>query len=418
LKPLRLADERRNVVHVLSAPEARQWSLPIIFICGMVEKQFPQFHRQDPYFPDEARRRLNDAGIRVRTVAELDREERALFDAASTRATMLTVFSYPEFDARGDRNLPSLYLEELVLAAEPARTARPAARHARVASGPVEIRTPRLLEFLAHRSARVSPSGLERYLQCPFQYFGEKTLKLKTAPDRPDERLDFMTQGTIVHETLARWEPPTQPIEAVFETVFAEICGEKRIPIGYHTERLRNAMLEDLRHFALTDPWPRRDFESRMEEGFQLALDGVEISGQIDRLDTGPDGRAYVIDYKYSRAEKTKERLTNENLLQAPLYFLAAEKFFGVKPAGMFYAGLKGGKVVYAGWSDSGLLDSIAIPPEWTTAAEQRTLRIVGEIRGGRIEPQPSNPEHCRFCDYRDVCRWESRAAAAAAEGA
>ena len=35
LKPLRLEDGRRNVVHVLSAPEAREWELPVVSVCGM-----------------------------------------------------------------------------------------------------------------------------------------------------------------------------------------------------------------------------------------------------------------------------------------------------------------------------------------------------------------------------------------------
>src|SRR5439155_25282668 len=94
LKPLRVADGKRNVVNVLSAPEARQWVLPVVFVCGMVEKQFPQFHWQDPFFPDAARCRLNAAGIRVRTAAEFEREERALFDSATSRATMLVTLSY------------------------------------------------------------------------------------------------------------------------------------------------------------------------------------------------------------------------------------------------------------------------------------------------------------------------------------
>jgi len=38
---------------------------------------------------------LNQAGIRVRTAAEMEREERALFDSAITRATMLVTLSYP-----------------------------------------------------------------------------------------------------------------------------------------------------------------------------------------------------------------------------------------------------------------------------------------------------------------------------------
>ncbi|HVV44575.1 MAG TPA: hypothetical protein VHC72_05195, partial [Bryobacteraceae bacterium] len=70
LKPLRLEDGRRNVVHVLSAPEARQWVLSVVFVCGLVERQFPRLHHQDPFFPDAARRQLNAAGIRVRTAAD------------------------------------------------------------------------------------------------------------------------------------------------------------------------------------------------------------------------------------------------------------------------------------------------------------------------------------------------------------
>jgi len=55
LTPLRTVDRRRNVVHVFDAHEARQWELPVVFVCGLVEKQFPRFHRQDPFFPDAAR---------------------------------------------------------------------------------------------------------------------------------------------------------------------------------------------------------------------------------------------------------------------------------------------------------------------------------------------------------------------------
>src|SRR5208283_3735838 len=115
---LRLDDGRRNVVHVLTAQEGREWELPVVFVCGMTEKQFPQFHRQDPFFPDDARRRLQDGCVRVRTAADFEREERGLFEAAISRATMLVTLSYPECDARGEATLPSLFLEELGIVAE------------------------------------------------------------------------------------------------------------------------------------------------------------------------------------------------------------------------------------------------------------------------------------------------------------
>ena len=60
-----------------------------------------------------------------------------------------------------------------------------------------------------------------------------------------------------------------------------------------------------------------------------------------------PDGTAYVVDYKYSNAQNTKGRRDNPNLLQAPLYLMAVEQFFG----------LKGPKVI--GFEKSGLAQSI-----------------------------------------------------------
>jgi ATP-dependent helicase/DNAse subunit B len=408
LKPLRLKDGRRNVVQVLSAEEARQWVLPVVFVCGMVEKQFPRFHRQDPFFPDAARCRLNAAGIRVRTAAEFEREERALFESAISRATMLTTLSHAEFDARGERNLPSLYLEGLSLAPEESRAVRPAPHYPPALLGPAEVRAPGLLEFLREKTARLSPTDLESFLQCPFQYFGRRTLRLKPAPPRPQDRLDFLTQGNIVHEVLAAWWPDQGDVAPLFESVFARYVEAERIPSGYHTERLHNAMLDDLRGFAADGQWPRGDFQSRMEERFVFPLDeSLAISGKIDRLDTAPDGRAYVIDYKYSGAQSTKEKVKDESLLQAPLYLMAAEEFFGLKPAGMFYVGLKGG-VVYAGWKE--------IPEGWLERKKEQTLQVVAEIRAGRVDVAPANPDKCRYCDFRDVCRVEAGEAEALVE--
>jgi len=415
LEPLRLQDRRRNVVHVLSAPEARQWVLPVVFVCGMVEKEFPQFHRADPFFPDSARCRLNDAGIRVRTAAEFEREERALFESAITRATILVTLSYPEFNSRGDRNLPSIFLEDLVLPVQEFRAVRRRPRRVPEPPSRVEIRTPALLEMLRQKTARLSPSALESYLQCPFQYFAARLLRLQSAPLRPEERLDFLTQGNIVHAVLAAWWTMRQPLEPLFERIFERTLSEKRIPPGYHTERLRNMMLEDLQAFAAADRWPRQAFRSRTEEKFVFPLDeSLCISGKIDRLDVAADGSAYVIDYKYSRKERTRERLSNENLLQAPLYLMAAEKEFGVRPAGMFYIGLKGG-VVYAGWNDSATkgpphvpYEAEPFPEQFLEHAAERTLQVVEQIRGGRIEVTPADTDHCRFCDARDICRVET----------
>ena len=419
LKPLRLDDGRRNVVHVLSAPEARQWMLPVIFVCGMVEKQFPQFHRQDPFFPDGARSRLNAAGVRVRTAAQFEKDERALFDTAVSRATILATLTYPEFDARGDRNLPSLYLDGFAgVAIDEALWCRPMACTERAGHGPApqNIQSPALLEFIRTKTQKVSPTALEAFLQCPFQYFGTRFLRLKTAPPRPAERLDFLTQGNIVHAVLARWWHDGGDIAEVFEAVFAEEAEIRNIPAhSYQTERKRNAMLADLRAFAADDRWPRGGATSETEKDFEFELaPGLTIRGKIDRLDTTQTGEAYIVDYKYSASQNTKKRLDDPRLMQAPLYFMAAENAFHVHPAGVFYLGVKG-EILYVGWSESGILESAPIPEHWRERTEARALEIVGQIRGGAVAPEPADRDKCRWCDARDVCRYESRPAEAPA---
>ena len=70
---LLVPDQRRNVVHLLDAHEARQWRLPVVFVCGLVERQFPKYHNKDSIVGDQARRQ---AGLD--TAEDHDREERFL----------------------------------------------------------------------------------------------------------------------------------------------------------------------------------------------------------------------------------------------------------------------------------------------------------------------------------------------------
>jgi RecB family exonuclease len=322
---------------------------------------------------------------------------------------MLVTLSWPQFDGRGESNLKSLFLDELMLPAESAHTVRPPLRE----PAPVRasaIADPALLPILRTRTATISPTGLESFLQCPFQFFAGKTLRLRPAPDRPEDRLDFLTQGNIVHEVLKDWWNRPQDIGALFERVFARTIDEKHVPFGYHSERLRNQMLDDLRRFAAEHGWQRDVFTSRTELDFELPVGDFLIRGKIDRLDTSPDGRAYVIDYKYGAPANVKKKIKHENLLQAPLYMMAARDVFHVRPEGMFYVGVKK-ELLYVGWSDAPLLDSHPLPENWLALTRDRALDLVAQIRSGRIAPYPADQDNCRFCDYRDACRIEIQSA-------
>ena len=288
----------------------------------------------------------------------MEREERALFDSAITRATMLVTLSYPECDARGERNLRSAYLENWALEEQASRPVRPRPRDRRDPGGapPAGIRAPRLLEFLGQKTARVSPTSLESYLQCPFQYFGSRLLRLQPPPPRPEDRLDFLTQGNIVHEVLARWYgQPRRYRRAVRGSLRAHHRRRSRFPRATTPSACATPCWTICVAFSRGERFPAGEFQSRMEEKFEFALDEtLAIRGQDRPPRRGADGAAYVVDYKYSNAQNTKDRRDNPNLLQAPLYLMAVEKFFGLKAAGMYYIGLKGG-VEPAGWEAADL---------------------------------------------------------------
>jgi RecB family exonuclease len=401
-EPLRVPDARRNVVHVLDAYEARQWSLPLVFVPGLTERHFPQYHREDAIVGDAALRR---AGLD--TKADREREERFLFDLAASRATEETVLSYPRFDENGQSSLPSFFLNHGTPAESTARV-RPAPAMSIPAPTPAPVPT---------EQAMLSASSIETYLQCPFQFFTRKTLRLKERPKAPRDRLNFLVQGSILHHALAEWTRLPLLGASILEQAFDEACAKEHVPRTYRTEAVR---LELLRHFEafIRDQQVDLGWTPRVEESFEFALNGsVSLRGRVDRMDVSPSGEALVIDYKYSALGKLKERIEDSaagNAVQAGVYLLAAERAFGFKPAGMLFCHMKKG-VKWDGWhADIGLnvgeRRTAEGVRELALEAEQTVLRVHEEISSGRVAVQPKDDSKCNWCEARDVCRVESMA--------
>ena len=88
--------------------EARQWELPVVFVCGLLEREFPQYHREDPVLGDAVRRGLGLDDGRQRQA-----EERFLFELAVTSRDRGDCLSYPRFNEKGEETLPSFFLEAI-----------------------------------------------------------------------------------------------------------------------------------------------------------------------------------------------------------------------------------------------------------------------------------------------------------------
>jgi ATP-dependent helicase/DNAse subunit B len=413
LASLRVPDHRRNVVHVMDVYEARQWELPVVFVCGLLERQFPLYHSPDPLLPDGLRRQLREHGVRVPAAEDQDQIERFLFELTTTRATDTLVLSYSEFNSKGDPNLRSFCLERFLEAAQgvreqSARRVRPAPRN----NKPPEKR-PVLRTAVPPASG---PTELEEFLQCPFQFFAGRTLKLEGPAVAPERRLDASVQGKIAHEVLARWIRTREDISHVFEEVFQRTCAREGVPDGYRTEAVRLELLRHLRRFAGRAVVPGAS-PAETERDFTLVLeDGVTLGCRIDRIDLTPDGRALIIDYKY-RSPETTRKLVKEHAegtrVQGGIYMLAVKES-GRQVAGMLFAGLRK-EPAWEGWDTLGGGATPADLHQVMEQSRQTAMRAIQQIREGRIAPQPADQEFCQYCAYRDICRVESAAAVAAA---
>jgi ATP-dependent helicase/DNAse subunit B len=411
IEPLRVEDRRRDVVHVMDVFEARQWELPIVFVCGLLEKVFPQYHREDPVLGDSLRTRLG-----LSTAAQRQQEERFLFELAKTRATEHLILSYARLNEKGEETIPSFLLEgEGVIPCNV--SARPTPSRAVSTPPSPEIRDAVLTKELARLHRKLSPSSVETYLQCPYQFFASRTLGLRQRPPAPRDRLDLLAQGQIIHAALAEWTRFPLLGAEVLGHLFEEECSRLRLPRTYRTEAVR---LELQRHFEgfLAAPGLGLNWSTLVEEPFRFDLSpSLTIRGRIDRLEKDRNGRALVIDYKYSAGSKIRERVDDSeegNLAQAGLYMLAAERALGLTPVGMLYCGLKK-EVSWGGWHIpiAGLesIGSSSVPEvlrDLMDASARSATEVHDAITAGRIAVKPRDRRKCDWCDYRDACRVET----------
>ena len=425
---LRTADQRRNVVNVLSVHEARQWELPVVFVLGLAEGLFPRRHGQNLFVGDSDRLRLRGNGIHLRTTKDQDDEESFLFRIATTRATEKLILSYSRFDEQGRQQLRSFFLEqpqEEDVPARPVRLREPAMPFREQRPGGFD--SPSLQDLVLKKHETFAPTSIETFLQCPFKHFAERTLKLREPPVKPAERLDARMEGTIVHRTIALWSAdPSKRIGNVLKEVLREQCEAACVPPGFRTLAARCRIEADLERFAaeeLARALPNAR-EQKIEASFDYLIDDMDqapfrITGRIDRYEVMGENLGFVIDYKYSGRERVEQLMKGhfQGLkVQAPLYLIGLQREMGLRPAGMRYWGLRH-RTTMRGWVVEGLC-----PPELIQKHDQRLseegfrsmlhdalLRAsdaIEQIREGRIEADPADRTVCNtYCPFRDVCR-------------
>ena len=403
---LQTADDRGQVVHVMSAWEARQWNLDTLFVCGVIDRDYPKRHPQNLLFPDSEIDQLHKVGIPLRKASEQENQERWLFESLRTRASQRLILTYPIHDASGKSTQRSRFLDR-----EPERSldCLPVMQPADYPGTAGQVHAPDLLAGMADLHKSISLTALEDLAQCRFKFFGGRTLGLKGAPERPGERLSPRVTGSILHEALDKWlTDKGRDFVEVFEETFDQACRKYHIPAGYRLEVDRIQFREIAERVSANERWKADESTSEVK----LALDfpgAVTVNCRIARIDRfGND--CVIVDYKSSKTTSVEKLVESRTRLQGPLYALAVRENLNLNPVAMLYWAVREDGLFGWGHLPDNTQSWREMPPNWATDARARTIERLTGFLEGAVKAHPEEKEQCRWCDFANACRVEQPA--------
>jgi RecB family exonuclease len=264
-----------------------------------------------------------------------------------------------------------------------------------------------------------SPSELDKLDDCPFVFLARHRLKLR-AVDLPDFEVSPLEIGTLAHRILREfYAVPVGDSEDQASARMQEIIKRQLAPVdingqGSHTVidpslwRIRRPQLVraliEYSKFAVRDS--RDGYETLSEyldEYLPAATLGTtRLSGRPDRVAVRrTDGTLTGIridDFKYSSASSDKNKLLQQSF-QIPVYAhltaLALEAGPEVMIEGRYLLLRSPSTPVLSQSVDGALLGEVQV----------RVDTLIEKVRLGLLHPEPSDPEGCKTCDYRRLCR-------------
>lgn len=262
--------------------------------------------------------------------------------------------------------------------------------------------------------AKISPSGYNSLMSCPYQYFVTRMLgllKLKDLKDEAEKRNFGEWLHEILHDfhiTLKKGEVPDRftLLSEITERVFARELPKSPSSLGYYArwKRVIPVYLKWLAgreaqgwHFALG--------EQELQKLIEYGTGKVLVTARVDRIDHHAEtGEADVIDYKGMSFDRLTAKLRDPEDQQLPISGLVSKT-----PA-------VSGRYVSLEMENPAKADAEADNfVNWMNAVEKRIADNFIAIRSGHALPANGNGTACDYCDVKGVCRkssWQHQVAA------
>jgi RecB family exonuclease len=157
-----------------------------------------------------------------------------------------------------------------------------------------------------------------------------------------------------------------------------------------------------------------------------LDLGDLRLHGQIDRVDTSPDGRrALIYDYKTGSTVWPGAKLAEQGKLQLQLYARAVQDQWGIEPVGGLYYQLGGaGDPAPRGFVAKEVPGTEALELKRTDRLDPDDVEAIVQagvdtarkkaaaMRRGAIGRDPNRGKCPDWCHYQAICRLERAIAA------
>jgi RecB family exonuclease len=224
------------------------------------------------------------------------------------------------------------------------------------------------------------------YQECPQKY---KFKYIDGIPERPKH---FFAFGQSVHLALEFFysvkAPPAPSLEELLK-----FYAQNWVKVGYKDKKQEDQYFEDGK--TILRDYYKKHIDSYhipffVEYGFSTEVEGVPITGKVDRVDRLPDGRVAILDYKTGKAFAKGRELTDSQLT---MYQMACEKGLGIEVAKLTLYHLPTNKEVSVSRHADDLVG--ALKEKIVKTAEGVTL---GDFRANVSE------QSCRWCDYKLLC--------------
>ncbi|MCG6932557.1 MAG: PD-(D/E)XK nuclease family protein [Gallionella sp.] len=248
---------------------------------------------------------------------------------------------------------------------------------------------------------RISASGYNSLVACPYQYYARHMLRLNEL-DEVREGVEKRDYGEWVHDILHRFHQQFPALgehtRAVLEEAMRRISGEVFAPAVERDYLARAWLLRwqqaipaylDAQQKSEAEGWHYRNGEVP----FEMPLtDELTLHGRIDRVDDQPDGSARVLDYKMMDANRLRNKLREAGedvqlACYAHVYEAGQAAFISIEKD----------KVV-----------TVAPPqdvPELAQASIERLSAVFAQMRAGAAMPAHGVDEACVYCEMRGLCR-------------